>query len=76
MNRQELTETAKRFIEHAPHALPGPDDLEGFWFYADEGDVFLCQNCFGRISARGCKMPVAGAPSWVGEPKGKCICCE
>ena len=73
---QEAKKELKEWIEFAPRVTqPSPANLQGFWKQVEEGDLYICSTCAGKVLARGTGLPHA-IPVWVDEPRGVCITCE
>ena len=63
MKYNEYKAELRRNIEHAPpahHIAPG---FKGFELNVDDGKLYLCSNCSGRILGRGISLPKA-IPIW------------
>lgn len=75
--KADIIALAQRFLEHAPPATPAKaTDLLG---WAGAYRVFICEQCAGRIIARGCDMKrIASVPVWKGAnpPPPPCDICH
>lgn len=75
--KSELIETGRQWLEHAPPATDGPEDLAGY-----TGAINVCSSCASRILGRGCNLRMfASTPVWdvngFGElKKFECDLCE
>ncbi len=74
MNYSEFKTEMRQFIQHAPPATKGPEDLLGFYFPIENGLAYICQPCASRIMGRGL-IPSGGIPAWKDTPYGTCSVC-
>ncbi len=60
MSKDQLIETGRRWLEHAPPATQSANGLVGW-----RGGVDVCADCASRIIGRGCDLSMlASKPVW------------
>jgi len=65
MKYGECLDQLRRAIEHAPKDVPPPQKgLLGWKLEVDDGFLFICEHCSGRLFARGCGFPGASFAIW------------
>lgn len=79
MSGSEFAAEVRSVLEFAP-VNPGPiaAGLLGWWREVDDGAVYLCARCAGRMLARSFNLPRGMDPVWAGKSgaAGACVGCE
>jgi hypothetical protein len=75
----EFAAEVRSVLEFAP-VNPGPiaPGLRGWWHKTDDGEVYLCARCAGRMLARSFNLPRGMEAVWTDKPEpfGVCVGCE
>lgn len=75
----ETLDYLRRAIENAPRQPLTPTTPAIFGWTVNDGELFVCANCAGRIMDRGCHLPGSSAPVWaveVGDDEPRCCLCQ